>query len=126
MKKGRSVTSVYVESLLLVAVFICILLALSSVFGLSRRESVRAESLTNAVTLAQNAADAFLTEHAEDSGESEARYATDMMPDPAGEFLVRVTWQKEDDMMRGEVTVFKGTDQLYTLPIARYLGEVSP
>ena len=123
MKKGQSVTSFYVESLLLVVVFVCILLALTSVFGLGRRESVKAGFLTNAVTLAQNAADGFFLEEAEDSGEKETRYAADMTPDPAGEFLVRVEWRKDGDMIRGEVTVFRGEDTLYTLPLARYTGE---
>ena len=67
MKKGQSVTSFYVESLLLVVVFVCIRLALTSVFGLGRRESVKAGFLTSAVTLAQNAADGFFLEEAEDS-----------------------------------------------------------
>ena len=124
MKKGQSVTSFYVESLLLVAVFVCILLALSSVFGLSRRESVRAGYLTSAVTLAQNAAEGFFLEDPVDRGEEETRYGADLTKDPAGEFLVRIEWQREGDMLRGEVTVQKGAETLYTLPVARYMGEV--
>ena len=126
MKKGQPITAFYVESLLLILVFIGILLALTQVFGLSRNESLRAKLLTNTVTLAQNAADDLFMEDAPDRGERISRYAADMTPDPEGPLSVLVTWQREGDMLRGTVTVRKGAEELYALPIARYVGEVNP
>ena len=133
MKKGQSVTAFYVESLLLILVFVGILLALTQIFGLSRRESVQAKLLTNAVTLAQNAADDFLSGRDQlprEEGDDGRRYTADMAPDPDGRLLVRVQWAKQADMLEGTVSVYDEQEQqsepLFTLPLARYVGEVSP
>jgi len=126
MKGEQHITSFYVEALLLIAAFIGILLALTRVFGLSRNESLRAKLLTNAVTLAENAADAFMAEETEPRGAREDRFTADMAPDPAGVLAVRVAWQREEGLLRGTVTVQRGAETLYTLPLCKYVGEVSP
>ena len=58
MKKNGHITAFYLETLLLIVVFIGIILILTQVFGLGRVQSVEAGRLTDAVILAQNAAEA--------------------------------------------------------------------
>ena len=147
MKKGKPITAFYVETLLLIVVFIGILLALTQVFGLARNESVRAKLLTNAVTLAQNGADAFMATGEEgallallDEGGNVqplsgpygvvANYRADMTPcfDRNYRLQVHISWTEADGLLQGFVLVYdSGRDEvIYTLPIARYVGEVSP
>ena len=64
---NKRVTSFYVETLILILVFVAVILALTQVFGLAKKQSEEARLLTSAVTLAQNAAEAF---SAADSAES--------------------------------------------------------
>lgn len=131
MRKGQSITAFYVESLLLILVFIGILLALTQIFGLSRRESVQAKLLTNAVTLAQNAADDFLSGQygfTREEGDDGRRYTADMAPDPDGRLSVRIHWTRQADMLEGTVSVYddQQSEPLFSLPLAKYVGEVSP
>lgn len=102
---NKRVTSFYVETLLLIVVFVAVILALTQVFGLAKKQSEEARLLTGAVTLAQNAAEAF---SAADSAESllsvldengnavlsngtvTASYGADMKPDPDGVLRVEI------------------------------------
>lgn len=142
MKKHRLVTAFYVEALLLVAAFVIVILVLTRTFGLSRTKSGEALLLTNAVTLAQNAADAVsassssgtLLELMDRNGNAvlegdvlSARYGKDMTPDPSGELLLTATWKPEESgLVRSRISVF-GRDReepLYVLETAVYTGEV--
>ena len=58
MSQGNHNTSFYIETLLLILVFITVILLISQVFALGKNESGKAGMLTDAVTLAQNAAEA--------------------------------------------------------------------
>ena len=58
MKQKRHITGFYIETLLLIVVFISIILVITNIFGLARVRSAQARHLTKAVTLAQNAAEA--------------------------------------------------------------------
>ena len=58
MKKNGQITAFYIEALLLIVVFLAIILVLTQVFGLARQQSIAAGQLTDAVTLAGNAAEA--------------------------------------------------------------------
>jgi len=58
MKKKQHITAFYLETLLMIAVFVSIILVLTRVFGSARAQSAKAKNLTAAVTLAQNAAEA--------------------------------------------------------------------
>ena len=58
MKQKSQITTFYIETLILVAVMIGILLVLTQIVGISRRESTQAKRLTEAVTIAQSAAEA--------------------------------------------------------------------
>ena len=55
--KGRHITAFYLETLLLVAIFVAMILVLTSVFGMGKKESLDAKHLTGAVRLAENTAE---------------------------------------------------------------------
>lgn len=57
-KKKRHITAFYIETLILAAVFTMVILVLTRVFAWSGRLGQRAEILTSAVHLAENAAEA--------------------------------------------------------------------
>jgi len=145
MRKERHITSFYIETLLLIAVFIAIILVLTQVFGLGRVESGEARLLTNAVTLAQNTAEAFsasgdpqqLASLLDENGNTsvtgdtvKARYTTDMTPDPNGEFTVSAVWTPASAgngaLVSCVITVCFDNEEepVYTLDTAVYLGEV--
>ncbi|MBQ9015054.1 MAG: hypothetical protein IJ109_10525 [Firmicutes bacterium] len=58
MNRHRTMTAFYLETVLMVIIFVLVIAILSQVFGLARSESRQAQQLTNAVCLAQNAAQA--------------------------------------------------------------------
>ena len=58
MKKQSHITGFYLETLMLIVVFVLIILVLTQVFGLAQMQSTRAKELNGAVILAQNAAEA--------------------------------------------------------------------
>ena len=57
MKKYSHITGFYLETLILITVFVSIILVLTQVFGLAQLQSTRARQLTGAVALAGNAAE---------------------------------------------------------------------
>lgn len=142
MKKHAQITGFYLETLLLIVVFISIILVLTQVFGIGRAMSGRAELLTNAVCLAQNAAEAvsasetpeevaaLLNENGNariSEGCVEACYDRDMRPAPEAPALrVLVTWEPAaDGMIYSTITVTNGGDPVYSLDTAVYVGEVA-
>ena len=58
MKKHSHITGFYLETLMLIVVFVLIILVLTQVFGLAQMQSTRAKHLNGAVVLAQTAAEA--------------------------------------------------------------------
>ena len=102
---NKRVTSFYVETLILIVVFVAVILALTQVFGLAKKQSEEAKLLTGAVTLAQNAAEAFSAADSPESlfalldeggnavleaGTVTASYGADMKPDPNGILRVEI------------------------------------
>ena len=102
MKRHQHVTAFYLETLLFIAVFISIILVLTRVFGLGQSQSGQAKLLTNAVCLAQNAAEAVASSRSpadvlalldvngnarQERNEVNASYRKDMTPDAGGELL---------------------------------------
>ena len=105
--------SFYLETLMLIVVFVLIILVLTQVFGLAQMQSTRAKELNGAVILAQNAAEAvaasetpeellkLLNENGnavpmtEPAGVT-ARYDRDLNPDAEGNYRVDVTWLPEE------------------------------
>ena len=112
MRERSSVTGFYLETLLLIVVFLSVILVLTQVFGLAQTQSVRAKQLNDAVILAGNAAEAvaacgspeellmLLNENQNalpmpDSAGVTASYASDLSPQAQGAYRVGVTWLPE-------------------------------
>ena len=144
--KKHQITAFYLETLLLIAVFIAIILVLTQLFGASRAQSRDAVRLTNAVILAENAAEAVSASRSPEevarlldeggntrleNGTVEAGYRTDMTPD-AGDspaLRVTVTWEPSPDdpglvMSRIRVTGSPG-GEIYFLQTAVSPEEVA-
>ena len=113
MKRNHAVTAFYLETLLLIVVFLGIILVLTQVFGLARIQSASARQLTEAVTLAENAAEAvscsaspealleLLNEQNNavllpDGNGVTARYREGLQPDAAGSYRVEVSWEPDE------------------------------
>lgn len=138
----RHITSFYMETLLLIAVFIAVILVLTQVFGMGRSESSEARLLTGAVTLAQNAAEAISASENEQelvqllnengnaalaNGVVEAWYTPDMQPDADGDLSLEITWipevRENGTLVSSDITVkYRGADEpIYELETAVYL-----
>ena len=102
---NRRITSFYVETLILILVFVAVILTLTKIFGMSKKLSDETKLLTSAVTLTQNAAEAFSVSESDEklfslldesgnasleNGTVSASYRADMSPDPDGVLCVIV------------------------------------
>lgn len=136
-RKGHS-TGFYLEALVLITVFLAVILVLTQIFGLGRLQSRRAGTLTDAVCLAQNAAEAVSASHSAgellsildrggnasgDERAVNAAYGDDMAPDPDGLYRVNVTWEPDEadpGFVRSVITVTAGNDDtpVYVLETA--------
>ena len=113
MKRHRHITGFYLETLMLIVVFLMIILVLTQVFGLAQMQSTKAKRLTGAVILAQNAAEAvsasetpedllaLLNENDNafpmtDTAGVTACYDSDLNPAAGGTYRVDVTWLPEE------------------------------
>ncbi|MBQ9157236.1 MAG: hypothetical protein IJ137_10705 [Eubacterium sp.] len=151
MKKNQHITAFYLETILLIVVFMAIIMVLTNVFGAGRRQTVRARRLNNAVCLAENAAEAVsasdsldkletLLNQADNARRLEegmspglvARYDENMSPDPEGHYMVLVSWTTAGSSVRAgdyvESTIkviYEGLDEpLYVLDTGVYVKEV--
>lgn len=150
--KKRHMSNFYIETLILVVIFIAVILMLTKVFALSRRMSIRAGLLTKAVHLAENAAEAVaasqgpktLQELLEESGNTrlseegegavlDVWYDGEMNPVRDGGFRVEITWKEEQnrpDFASGTVCVYwlEEEEPIYSLETGIYFGgqEVRP
>ena len=137
MKKRDHITAFYIEALLLIAVFIGVIMLLTGVFAQAKLESSRAKHLTDAVTLAQNGAEAFAAAKVPDDifallnengnglqieqGETPCyrfRYNSDLEPDPSGCYWMTVPWLPESgSLVKSLIQVyFEGQEEaVYTL-----------
>ena len=143
----KNITAFYVETLLLIAVFIAVLLVLTQVFGAAKVQTTQAKLLTNGVCLAENAAETFsqsdcpetLATLLDQSGNTRrdgqtvtAAYDLDMTPDPDGTLVVIVVWDpaatETGTLVSGHIQVLRQDtgDQIYALETAVYLPEVTP
>ena len=147
MKRHR-ITTFYMETLFLIAVFIAVILVLTRVFGAGRSQSQEAKLLTSAVNLAQNAAEAVsgstgLEDVAELLTEKDAAsvtideeqgviacYDRDMKPDPDGELKLKIGWEPSESvsgtLVSCPITVWQEdrTDEpVYMLQTAVFLAK---
>ena len=136
----KHITSFYVETLILILVFVAVILTLTQVFGMAKKQSEEAKLLTDAVTLAQNAAEAFsVSESPEtlfalldegnavlDGGCVTASYDTDRTPDPDG--VLTVVVERSSDSRwdaEGVIRVIRRDtgEEIYSLETAAHFLE---
>ncbi len=145
--KKQQLTSFYFEALLLVAAFTAIILVLTGVFGAARAKSASARRLTEAVTIAANAAEAL---SAADSIEEtaalldeggnvrvtanglEAAYLADGSPCTDGNGALRLTlsWEPSAEdaaLIVSRIAVYAAGEETpaYTLETSHYRKEGS-
>ncbi len=137
MKESKRSTGFYLETLLLIGALIAVLLILARCFSVAERTRSQAETLTGAVHLARNAAEAAAEADStedlgqlllEDNGTVErqrltARYNEALQPDPEGSYLVRVDWDEGAAGLISYVITVEDTgtgNDLYTLETAVY------
>ncbi len=142
-KKENHITAFYIETLMLVAVFITIILILTQTFAIARSKSFEARAMTDGVCLAKNAAEAvavsdsqealftLLNEEgnaAQEEGAIVATYNGKMQPATENVvYEVRVTWEPEaDGLVRSEVSVDWSGKNICTLNTAVYVEEAAP
>lgn len=147
MSKGKSgknhITNFYMETLVLVVVLTAVILVLTRVFAFSRQMGSRARILTQAVHLAENAAEAAaaadgldtLQELLEEDGNVrvsqdgilQAWYDEEMRPVSDGSFCVEVDWRPEErlggNLAGSTISVYwQGeSSPVYTIETAVYL-----
>ena len=139
----KQITTFYVETLLLIAVFIGTILVLTQVFGAAKVQSAQARLLNHAVLLAENAAEAvaasdspealaaLLNENDNAAYSPEERavwafYNADMTP-ARGDLAVKITWEPWRGLVSSEIIVYRESSEqvLYTLDTAVYLREAA-
>lgn len=148
MKKDRHISAFYLETLLLIIVFIAIIMVLTRVFGQAQLQSTEAKKLTEAVTLAGSAAEAvsssatvedllaLLNENGnavpmQDRTGVTARYGNNLSPEASGDYRVDVVWypdrRENGTMITGVIQVWFGDlkKPIYTLETESFRQEVS-
>ena len=145
--KKQQLTPFYLESLVLIAAFVAMILVLTGVFGASRSQSVKARDLSQAVTIAANAAEAVSASGSLEEaaalldeggnvqirdGAIEALYREDGDPCIEGDGALRLSlsWEvskSDPSLVNSRLTVFSQKDgaEIYTLETARYRKEAA-
>lgn len=144
MNKRHQITAFYVEALLLIVVFICIILVLTRVFGAGLIKSGEAKALTESVILAQNVQEMAAASESEEEllgrlnendnamalqdGEysMEARYNEDLKADKDGRYIVDIDWEPDGSgLVKSTVYVSLegGSEPVYTLESEIYIKE---
>ena len=152
--KQQHITAFYMEMLVLVAVFMVVILVLTEVFALSRKQSTQAGVLTDAVCLAENTAELIAASDSwtaftallgegwriptrNDAGRMIrcAHFDTaggEPSSDTTGNYYVEVEWfpagEGDTGLMDGRIDVYwrNSTEPVYTLETAVYLGGGNP
>ena len=146
MRNERHMTAFYLETVLMVIIFVLVILVMARVLGIAKLQSVEAEQMTNAVCLAQNAAEAAASSDSEkellalldengnasldESGGTpvvKVRYDSGMRPDPNGPLQVEISWEPADEgagtFVTNEISVYRdgGKTPVYSLDAGVYL-----
>ena len=130
-------TAFYIETLLMIVAFVAVILVLTRAFGEARRESARARELTDAVILAQSAAEAVsasddLEELARLMGSTQRAELRDGKLFAVSEdgYETEVSWEPGGEgtgtLVSSTITVrLPGSSEpIYVLDTAVFLGEV--
>ncbi len=110
MKERGHNTAFYIETLVMILVFVVIILVLTKVFAIAKTDSTEAQRLTDSVSIAQNAAEVVQASESRDEllslldengsatlekGKVTALYDKEKKPDKNGVYKVTVTWDPE-------------------------------
>lgn len=122
----KHITAFYLETLVLVLVFLGVLMVLAQVFGLAQVQSRRAGQLTEAVGLAERAAEAVASADSleevqsllDEGGSTEIRDGGLLVF--AGSLWARVTWEPDGGLVRSRITVYGNEtgSEIYSLETA--------
>ena len=126
----KHITAFYLETLLLIMVFVAIILVLTGVFSGARAQSVHAANLTRAVELAENAAEAVsasdsletLQSLLDENGNTQRN--GDILTVFQDEFQVDISWKPEGEVVSSTIAVSRNEAEIYTLETAVYAQEV--
>ena len=127
----KQITSFYLESLLLIVLFTAILLVLMSVFSGAKVQSAKAEQLTQAVLLAENAAEALA---GSDSAESlQALLEENDNTQLDGNVLtvfhdgyeMDITLNRSGAMLYGDIRVTRNGQEIYAMETAVCVREAA-
>ena len=125
----KHITAFYLETLLLVVVFVAIILVITQVFGSAKAKSAQAKHLTQAVMLAEDAAEAV---SASDSLETvqhfleengTAQISGNVLTLWEDEYQVVITWEPEGVLVSSTITVLWNDNEIYNLKTAVYIRE---
>ena len=141
MESKRHQSGFYVETLILILVFVFVLLVVSGLFSASAVKSNDAALLSAAVDIASNAAEAACASGSQEdlvklldengnasvvTGGVEARYDEDGAADPEGVLVLFVGWEEVDSFVTCPVTVTKGDRVIYEIKTGVSLGGETP
>lgn len=127
MRTHKNITSFYMETLPLIAAFAVIILVLTAVFGGARVESVRAGRLTQAVILAERAAEAVsASESLEDvqallDEDGNTQLGDDLLTVSNDEYNIEITWEPDGAVVSSTITVYVADEVIYTLDTAVFV-----
>ena len=150
MRKQKHITAFYVETLLLITVFVSVIMILTRVFAVCGQRSTQAEHYTQAVSLAENTAEIcaasdsaqqlFALLNEADNAQLEAQqdaslltasYDAQLAPQKDGIYHIKLQWIPEKGevgtMVSASIAVFYDQQEqpLYTLETAVYLQEAA-
>lgn len=128
MRDKRHFTSFYVETLILVLVFMLIILVLTRVFGAARTMSADAADLSQAVRIAENIAESVSSRNNGDVNPLSSAYVTPlpqsqryddtMRPAADGEYLAEVSYEYDGMVTVCHIEISRGGRSIYTLDTA--------
>ena len=141
----------YLETFILLFSFIAVILILSTVFASSKRKSMEARRLTDAVCIRENVAEMSISStdipslqsnllsgseevwddkwtQKDDGSKAELSFPMDretLLVDPDGGYAVSLKWENDEGLIMADITITRpgGTEDIYTLSAARFLGE---
>ena len=125
----KHITAFYLETLILIAVFAAVILVLTSIFCGARAQSARADHLTGAVMLAENAAEAVAASESIEAllefleKEGDVQRAGSVLTLTKDGYHVNVTWEREGALAASTITVSWNQNEIYTLETAVAIRE---
>ena len=141
----------YLETFILLFSFIAVILILSTVFASSKRKSMEARRLTDAVCIRENVAEISISSadipslqsnllsaseevwneewiELDAGSKTELSFPMDrktLLVDSEGGYTVSLKWENDEGLITADITVTlsDGTEDIYSLSAARFLGE---